>query len=431
LSPEELLCPCCGKTRKKIAEELSEQLEYMPASLHVLEHVRFIYACCDCEEYVVTAPKPPQPIEKGLAGPSLLAHVITAKYAEHKPLYRQEDELARHGVFVRRSTLWDWMRGSAACLVPLYDLLVRWALASHVLGTDDTPVKVLDPSLEHTRTGRFWAYVGDNRHRCTVYDYTSNRSRDGPQTFLKDFQGVLQADAFGGYDGIYWESQGAIVEAGCCAHARRKFYDARETSPQPAHEGLAYFQRLYEIEDEAANLSDDDRLAVRRARSVPILEDLAVWLREQLVIVLPKSPIAGAIKYCLRHWDALTRFTTDGAIPIDNNRTERTLKDQALGRRNWIFLGSDNGGQTAAVLYSFVASAKRNHLDPQAYLTDVLTRLPQVKSVLELRHLMPDRWAKSHPEHVRAYRQQESAAAAARRKRRRLRRRQRPFDKKA
>jgi transposase len=423
LSSEQLACPCCGETRHKMDEETSEQLEYTPASLYVVEHVRFTYACRKCQEHVVTAPKPPQPIEKGLAGPGLLAHVIDAKYAQHKPLYRQEDDLARLGALVRRSTLWAWMRGAAECVLPLYKLLVRRVLASDVLGTDDTPVKVLDPELDRTRTGRFWTYVGDDRHKYTAYDYTPHRKRDGPQAFLKGFQGVLQADAFGGYDGIFWESQGTILEAGCNAHARRKFYDARETSPQLAHEALGFFQRLYAVEDEAASLSADGRLALRQAKSAPIAEQFAEWLREKLVVVRPKSPMAGAIKYCLRHWEALTRFLGNGSIPIDNNRCERTLKEQALGRKNWLFLGSDTGGRTAAVLYSLVASAKRHHLDPQAYLTDVLTSLPGMTNPLKLRHLLPDRWAKKHPEHVRQYRRQESAAAARRRKSRRFRRR--------
>ena len=415
LSAEELACPCCGEPREKIDEEINEQLAYVPASLHIEEHARFTYACRKCQEQVVTASKPAQPIEKSVAGPSLLAYVIDAKYAQHKPLYRLEDDLARYGVLIRRSTLWGWMRGSAECLAPFYRLLIRRTLGSGVLGTDDTPVKVLDPELDHTRTGRFWSYVGDSRHPYAVYDYTPNRKRDGPQKFLRDYRGVLQADAFGGYDGIFWQSHGAIVEAGCNAHARRKFFDARETSPQLAHEALAFFQQLYAVEDEATAMPDDERLALRQAKSAPIMAALADWLRDKLVAVRPKSPIAVAIKYSLRQWEALTRFLGNGAIPIDNNRTERTLKEQAIGRRNWTFLGSDQGGRTAAVLYSFVASAKRHYLDPQVYLTDLLTRLPQISNPLELRDLLPDRWSKAHPEHVRGYRRQESAAAARRR----------------
>jgi transposase len=266
--------------------------------------------------------------------------------------------------------------------------------------------------------------VGDDQHRYTVYDYTPNHKRDGPQTFLKDYQGVLQADAFNGYDGIFLKSNGRIIEAACCAHARRKFYDSRETAPQIAHQALAFFRRLYDIEDKAAALSPELRGALRQAESVPILNDMRVWFNEQLRGLRPKSPVTGAIKYSLKNWDALCRFTSDGNIPIDNNRSERTLRDQAVGRKNWMFLGSDNGGRTAAVLYSLVASAKRHHLDPEAYLTDVLRRLPAITNPLALRDLLPDRWATTHPAHVNQFRRAESAKAAKRRLTRRDRRRQ-------
>jgi transposase len=424
LPESELGCPCCGQQREKISQVTSEQLEHTPASLFVIEHVQVTYACKSCQEQVVTAPKPPQPIEKGVAGPGLLAHVITAKYVQHLPLYRQEEDLARQGVLIRRSTLAGWMAQSAACLLPLQQLMVRRVLSGDVVGTDDTPVKVLDPELDHTRTGRFWAYVGDDAHRYTVYDYTPNHKRDGPQKFLEDYRGVLQADAFGGYDGIFLKSDGRIVEAACCAHARRKFFDARETAPEIAHQALAYFSRLYAIEHDAQALSAEGRRALRQQQSVPILNDLHAWLKDRLSALRPKSPVAGAIKYSLKNWDALCLFTTDGNIPIDNNRTERTLRAQAVGRKNWLFLGSDNGGRTAAVLYSLVASAKRHHLDPQAYLTDVLRRLPAITNPLALRDLLPDRWAKAHPEHVAQFRRVESDQAAKRRLTRRQRRRE-------
>ncbi len=418
----ELGCPGCGQDRVKISQVVSEQLEYVPSSLFVVEHVQITYACKPCQEHVVTADKPPQPIEKGIPGPGLLAHIIADKYLRHLPLYRQEEDLARYGVLIRRSTLCGWMSGAAECLLPLYELMKRRVLASDVLGTDDTPVKVLDPELDHTRIGRFWAYVGDDRHPAVVYDYTSSRKRDGPATFLKDYAGVLQADAFSGYDKIYYGSNGKIVEAACAAHARRKFYEARETSPETAHQALAFFGRLYAIEHDAEKFSPEARCALRQEKSAPILNELHEWLNETLPKLRPKSPIAGAIKYSLKNWDALCRFTTDGNIPIDNNRTERTLRAQAIGRRNWMFLGSDNGGRTAAVLYSFVASAKRHHLDSEAYLADVLRRLPAITNPLALRDLLPERWAKSHPERVLEFRRNESAQAA---KRRRLSRRER------
>lgn len=424
LGEAELGCPCCGEQRQKISQVVSEQLEHVPASLFVREHVQVTYACKKCQEQVVTAPKPPQPIDKGVAGPGLLAHVIVNKYVRHLPLYRQEEMFASRGVIIRRSTLAGWMSGSAECLAPLYRLMVRRVLAGGVIGTDDTSVKVLDPDLDHTRTGRFWVYVGDDRHRYTVYDYTPNHKRDGPQKFLKGYEGVLQADAFGGYDGIYLKSNGKIVEAACGAHARRKFFDCRETSPDVAHQALAFFARLYAIEHDAEALTSEARRAMRQEKSVPILNEMHFWLNEQLRSLRPKSAITGAVRYSLKNWDALCRFTTNGEIAIDNNRSERALRAQAVGRKNWLFVGNDNGGRTAAVLYSLVASAKRHHLDPEAYLTDVLRRLPAIANLLALRGLLPDRWATCHPEHVMQFRRAESANAHKRRLSRRERRRQ-------
>ena len=423
LEESELGCPCCSQTRVKISEELSEQLEYTQASLHVLEHVQFIYACPCCDEHVVTAEKPPQPIPKGIPGPGLLAHVITDKYVRHMPLYRQEDDFARAGVLLRRSTLAGWTAGAALCLLPLVELMKRRVLSSHVVGTDDTHVPMIDPELDHTRRAHFWAYVGDNHYPYVVYDFTDSRKRDGPSRFLSGFQGVLQADAFSGYDEIFYGSKGKIVEAGCSAHARRKFFEAKETSPDLAHRGLAVFQRLYAIEFEGEPLPADARLALRQEKSVPIVNEFHLWLKEQLAVVRPKSPIRKAINYCLRQWDALMRYTTDGEIPIDNNRTERTMRDPAMGRGAWLFVGSEQGGHTAATLYSVVVSAKRHHLDPEAYLRDVLARLPAIKNPLELRSLLPDRWAQAHPEYVKEHRRAESTAAANRRMTRRKRRR--------
>jgi transposase len=425
LTEAELGCPCCGQARQKIKEVITEQLEYTPASLHIVEHVQFTYVCKACAEHVVTSEKPPQPIPKGIAGPGLLAHVIAAKYVRHMPLYRLEDDLARYSVLIRRSTLAGWMSGAAECLGPLVLLLKRLVLSSRVLGTDDTHVKLLDPELDHTRRAHFWAYVGDDRHPYVAYDFTESHKRDGPARFLDDYRGVLQADAFSGYDAIYYGSGSQIVEAGCCAHARRKFFEARQTAPEAAHQGLAFFRRLYDVEDQAAHLTSEARLGLRQELSIPILQDFQEWLNRQLLTLRPKSPIALAVKYCLKHWEALTRFVTDGEIPIDNNRTERTLRDQAIGRKNWLFVGSRQGGATAAALYSVVASAKRHQLDPEAYLADVLTELPKMVNPLALRGLLPDRWAKAHPEHVKQHRRTEATAAANRKLSRRERRRQR------
>ena len=425
LAEGERECPCCGKLRKKVSEEVSEQLEFQPASLFVLRHVRHIYACQEdeCEANMTTAPKPPQPIEKGLPGPGLLAFVITSKLADHLPLNRQEDILARNGIHIRRSTLWGWMAASADLVTPLYRLMVKQVLASKVLGTDDTTAPFLDPPLERTRTGRFWAYVGDVLHSSVVYDFTVNHSRAGPEEFLQDFEGFLQGDAYSGYLEIAKQSKGVIRHVGCWSHARRYFDRARETAPSRAvHEALAYIRRLYDVEDKAAELSSEARLSLRREKPVPLLEEFHTWLEAAEQTVLPKSPLGEAIRYALNQWQSLCLYTTDGDIPIDNNRVERALRAQVVGRGNWKFLGSETGGHTAAVLYSLVGSCKRLRIDPFAYLRDVLTRLPSANDS-ELEELLPDRWIKAHPKHRLAHRVKEADQATRRRRERRARRR--------
>lgn len=412
LPPEQLACPGCGQERTKFGEEISEQLEFVPASLLVIEHVRFKYACRHCQEQVSVAQKPPQPIEKGIPGPGLLAATITGKYCDHLPLYRLEDVFARHGVELSRATLCGWMRQSAELVLPLYELMKRQVLASRVIHTDDTPVEVLDPNLPHTRTGRFWAYVGDRRYPYIVYDYTPSRKRDGPAEFLKDYQGYLQADAFGGYDGIYTGSAGKIIEVGCWAHARRKFFEAKETASRPAHEALARIGQLYALERELTHLCAGDwsRLsaeerccrvaAARQEHALPKLTALRAWLEALRDDTLPKSPIGTAARYALNNWTALIRYCEDGELAIDNNLAERAVKPCAIGRKNWLFCGSDGGGRTAAILLSLTGSAKRHGLDPFAWLRDVLAQLPLLHTAGNsipdelLRPLLPDLW---HP----------------------------------
>jgi len=403
LPPEQLPCPCCGQERTKFGEEVSEQLEFVPASLLVTEHIRFKYACRHCQEQVAVADKPPQPIDKGIPGPGLLAATITGKYGDHLPLYRLEDIFARHGAELSRATMCGWMRQSAELLLPLYELLKRRVLASRVIHTDDTPVEVLDASLPHTRTGRFWVYVGDRRQPYVVYDYTPSRKRDGPAAFLKDYRGYLQADAFGGYDGIYAGSGGKIVEVGCWAHARRKFFEAKETASQAAHEALARIGQLYALERQAqeAELSAEALRTLRQEQALPKLMDFRAWLEELRLDSLPKSPIGTAARYALGNWQALVRYCEDGELAIDNNAAERAVKPCAIGRKNWIFCGSDNGGRTAAILFTMTGSAKRHNLDPFAWLKGVLTRLPLLRAAHDLppdellQPLLPDSWQPS------------------------------------
>ncbi len=427
LSEEERCCPCCGKLRVKVSEEISEQLEFQPASFYVNEHVRYIYACQDedCTASVVTAPKPPQPIDKGLAGPGMLAFVATSKLAEHLPLNRLEDVTCRYGIHIARSTQCDWMAACAQLARPLYELMVRRTLASKVLGTDDTTVPLRDGKLDHTRTAYFWAYVGDHEHPYICYDFTTSHAREGPQKFLQGFRGYLQADAYSGYIEIALASNGKIKHVGCWAHARRYYHRAREKAPtQAVHEALAYIQRLYDVEDQAAELSSADRWRLRRDKSAGILNEFHQWLQQQAAVVLPQSPLGEAINYTLNQWQSLSLFLENGDLPLDNNRTEHALRQQVLGRVNWLFVGSGRGGETAAVLYTLVATCKRLRIDPFAYLRDVFTRLPEATTDEQLQELLPDRWIDGHPESRLVHREKQADQAKQRRRQRRTRRRE-------
>jgi transposase len=392
LPESERYCPECHAALKCIGEEVSERLEYIPASLHVLQEVCPKY---DCEKgcTVITAQKPMQPIEKGLPGPGLLAHVVVSKYADHLPLHRQEKMFEREGVTLSRSTMGDWMGRCAELVSPLYELMKQRVLSSNVMQTDDTPVGVLDRALSRTRTGRIWTYVGDKEHPFTVYDYTPNRSRDGPMKFMKTFNGKLQADAYAGYEALYEDPHRDVTETGCWAHSRRKFYDATSSDVMRSMVMLGYIRLLYDIEREAKerNLNPDERLALRQDRSVPILKDIKAYLEREKPHVLPKSPEAQAIAYVLSNWDALMRYSEDGNLEIDNNGAERSLRGIAVGRKNWLFFGSDNGGRTAAILTSFIASCKRLEINSFAYLRDIFDRI-SAHPMSRLEQLLPDNW---------------------------------------
>jgi transposase len=391
LTAAERLCPDCGHEREPIGVVTTEQYDYKPAEVFVIAHQQVKYACQCCEGQVVLAPKPPQPIDKGLPGPGLLAQIATDKYLDHLPLHRTEQRFARLGAPLPRSTMCDWMAACAQLLTPLWESLQRHVLQSKVLHTDDTTVPVRDEKLSAHRRGRLWDYIGDHEHPGVVFDYTMTRARDGPATFLKGFRGFLQADAYGGYDGIYTGSNGTIVEVGCWAHARNKFADAESTDPERVLAAKAWVRQLYNVEDEAKTLSSAERLRLRQENSVPVLDSFQKWLVAQKARVLPKSPIAGAINYVLNQWEALKVYTTDGDLDIDNNISERTLKLIGMGRINWLFLGSDNGGKTAAVLFSFTATCKLLGIDSFAYLRDLFERLP-THPPERLEELLPHRW---------------------------------------
>ena len=421
LPEEQKLCPCCQAMREHMGDEVPEKLDFEPARVFVRQEIRRKYVCKACEAaaaergpQIVIADKPLSPIEKGLAAPGLLAHIIVSKYADHQPLHRLERILERHDIQISRSTLCDWMAQCAQTLQPLYRLMVQEVLQSRVIHTDDTPVDVLDREYPGTtKTGRFWDYVGDADHPQTVFDYTPSRSRDGPMKFLegwgKDRPVFLQADAFGGYDGIYrGEAGGQVTEVACHAHARRKHYDARTSDASVSTQALAYIRLLYDVEDQAKALvaGEEDpqvrrqklvpqRLRLRKELSVPRLAQYKAWLESCQAAhggpVLPKSPMGQAIAYTLNQWDALCVYTTDGALEIDNNISERTLRRLATGRNNWTFLGSDTGGCTAAVLFSLVATCERHQVNPFVYLRDVLTRIA-AHPMNRLAELLPDRW---------------------------------------
>jgi transposase len=417
LPDEEKPCPCCGEMRHVIGRETSEQLELIPAKLTVIEHVRLKYACRACEQkaaeggpQITTAEKPLSPIEKGLAAPGLLSYVIVSKYGDHLPLHRLERILQRHGIQIARSTLCDWAAQCAGLLRPLHDLMIGRVLGSKVIHTDDTPVDVLDRGLNQARTGRFWVYLGDQGHPYTVFTYTPSRSRDGPMEFLKGWgreeRVFLQADAFGGYDGIYaGQAGGKVTEVACWAHARRKFYEARNSDAEASTQALAYIRLLYDVEDlakESAKQKEIDlaseRYRLRQELAVPRLQQFKTWLESQQVQhggpVLPKSPMGQAILYALNQWDALCVYTTDGDLSIDNNASENALRRVAVGRKNWLFCGSDNGGNTAAILFSLIATCQRHRVDPLAYLRDVLTRIAATP-VTQLDQFLPDQWKAS------------------------------------
>jgi transposase len=377
--PAEQACPECGGTLKKLGEDVSEILEYVPASFKVIRHVRPKLCCTGCDA-IVQAAAPSRPIERGLAGPGLLAHILTAKYCDHLPLYRQSGMYAREGVDLDDSTLADWVGASNRLLQPLVEVLRRYVMDCNKLHADDTPVPVLAPGNGKTKTGRLWTYVRDDRPASSPaapavwFAYSPDRKGEHPQQHLSKFTGILQADGYAGFNQIY--ESGRVQEAACWAHVRRKFYDLKEAHKSPiATEAVERIAPLYGIEEGIRGRSPDERRAVRDARSRPLLAAMHEWLEASLAKLSKKSDTSAAIRYALARWDALMRFCDDGRIEIDNNSAERALRAIAIGRKNYLFAGSDRGGDRAATFYSLIGSAKLNGLDPEAYLRQVLTRI--------------------------------------------------------
>jgi len=389
LAEKEKHCSTCQQDLRPIGEESSERYEYIPAQLTVIEDICKKYACA-CT--VKTATKPSQPIEKSTAGASLLAQVIVAKTADHLPLHRQEKIFERHGVDISRKTMGGWLAQCADLLKPLYGSMKEVLFQSKVIGTDDTSVKVLDVKLPFARLGRIWPYYGDAAHPVILYDYTATRERAGPEEFLQGYRGYLQADAYGGYDAFFKDPARGLIEVGCWAHARRYFHKALESDQPRMGPALLLIAQLYRVEKEARPLTAEDRLRLRQLQSQPILEKLHNYLWEIQAEVLPKSPEGRAVRYTLKNWTALTRYCEDGDLQIDNNATERAIRGVAVGRNNWMFFGSDEGGKTAAVLRSFVVSCQRVGVDPFVWLKDILTRIAD-HPITRIAELLPHNWA--------------------------------------
>jgi transposase len=380
-APSSCTCPDCGAAMRKLGEDISEQLDFIPGTFKVIRHVRPKLSCGRCAR-VIQLPAPARPIERGMPAPGLLAQVIVAKYADHCPLYRQQSIYRRSGVDLDRATLADWVAGVSRLFEPLVDALGHYVLAAQKVHADDTPVPVLDPGRGQTKTARLWAYVRDDRPAgsrdppAVWYRYSPDRKGLHPSAHLHKFCGILQADAYSGFAALY--QSGRILEASCWAHARRKFYDLYVASRSPiAAEAIQRIGALYAIEREIRGKMPAERAAVRQERAGALLEQLHAWLSTTLRTVSAKSQLAAAIHYALVRWTELTRYRDDGRIEIDNNSAERSIRPIVLGRRNYLFAGSDAGGERAANLYSLINSALLNAMDPYLYLRHLLERIAE------------------------------------------------------
>lgn len=401
IHPGPCACPSCGGQLRRIGSDITETLDYVPGRFKVVRHGRGAFSCRACDT-VVQAPAPFHAIARGRAGPGLLAHIVVAKFDDHLPLYRQAEIFAREGVTLETSTLSGWVGATAAALMPLVELLRRDVIAgSAVLHGDDTPVPILAPGTGKTRTGRLWTYVRDERPHggtrppAAVFFASSDRKGVRPLAHLATFSGVLQADGYAGFNGLY--VKGRITEAACWAHVRRKFFDVHAaTQSAVAHEALERIGALYDIERDIRGQPPDQRRQNRQARSHPLAKALRTWAEATAPQLSGRSDLAGAFRYMLARWAALTRVFDDGRIALDNNPAERALRGVAIGRKNYLFAGSDRGADRAAALYSLIETAKLNDIDPEAYLRDVLSRIAD-HPASKLAELLPWRWKPLDP----------------------------------
>jgi transposase len=377
-------CPACGGLMRKVGEDVTEILEYIPGRFEVIRHIRPACSCRKCE-VMAQKPMPSLPIPRAQAGASLLAHVLIAKFCDHLPLYRQAEIYARDGVDLDRATLASWV-GKAAWLVePLSGRIGRHVMAGSVIHADDTPVPVLAPGNGKTKEGRFWVYLRDERPHAgaappaVLYRYTPDRKGERCRSHLAVFKGHLHADGYPGFGELYKEKDGkpaSVTEVACWAHVRRKFFDVHHSNGSPiAKQALARIGELFDIERAIAGKPPGQRQAARMEKAKPKLDALGIWMDTQLQLIPGKSDLAGAIRYARSRWEALTCYCADGRLEISNNAAENTVRPVALGRKNWLFAGSDAGGERAAIFYTLIRTAKMNGLEPEAYLRDILTRI--------------------------------------------------------
>ncbi len=429
LPDAELPCGCCGQQRVITRTHITKRLEMEEAKLYVVEEVRYTYGCSHCHDgsQMVTTQRPPQAVEKSPFGPSVLAWLVTWKFLHHLPVYRQQELLL--GPLKRwlsRALLCGLLSRTAQALRPLERLIRQQVLASIVINADETEVKMLKPGHGKAITGYLNGFAGDADHRYVFYDFRPSRSRDGPQEVLGDYRGYLQTDGYVVYTSLVRHSEGRLVDVACWAHGRRGFEEAIPATSHPlVHEAMIWTQQLYDIEDRAHDMSADDRRELRQVEALPILARMKARFDEVRPTLRPTAKLAEAIDYVLNRWNAFTRYTSDGRIPIDNNTIERLLRPIAIGRKNYLFFGSEKGGKTAATLYTLVQSARRNHVDVWPYLTDVLRRIAAIPpgDTAALEALLPDRWVAAHPEQRLEQREEESREAQARRRQKRAARR--------
>ena len=382
-------CLICGAGLREIGHDASEVLDYEPGSFHAVRHVRPKLACARCRT-ITQAPAPSRPIDRCMAGAGLLTHILVSKFADHLPLYRLSQIYGRDGIELGRSTLTDWVGQSGWLLTPLAEAIGRYVLKSAKVHGDDTPIRALGGKGKKAYTGRLWVYVRDDRPSgdtappAVWFQYSSNRNGEHPARHLATFTGILQADAYAGYDALYKDKDKPIIEAGCWSHARRKMWDIHmKQRRQPgtlAHQALVRIGEVFKVEAQVNGRCALRRRRMRQTRTAPVLTELKLWMNQSLSQVSAKSPMALAIGYALNHWTALTNFVHDGRIDAHNNTAERALRGVAIGRKNYLHVGSDRGGHTAAVIYTLLGTAKLNGINPQRYLRYVLERIADYPS---------------------------------------------------